>query len=59
MFEKINPRETFTKVISLRDILLLIGIFSLGYGLYMVNPWISFTICGVLIMSGGLFMKEK
>ena len=47
------------KKINLRDCLLLIGLGILGYGLYLFAPWISFTVCGILILVGGFFMERE
>lgn len=59
MLEKINLKNAILKIISLRDTLLIVGMLSLGYGLYMVKPWISFVVCGGLLIFGGLIMQEK
>jgi hypothetical protein len=40
-----------------RDILILSGLSMLGYGLYLLYPWLSFTVCGTLILAGGFFMR--
>ena len=58
MFGKINSKNIPLKKISLRDILLVCGLTSLGYGLYQFKPWVAYTVCGVLVMVAGFFMKE-
>lgn len=59
MFGNINPKNIPFKKISLRDILLASGLSFMGYGLYQFKPWLSFTICGVIVLAGGFFMKEN
>lgn len=43
--------------ISFRDVLLVTGLTLIGVGLYLFAPWLSFTVCGVVIFAGGFFMK--
>jgi len=45
------------KEISFRDVLLVSGLALIGVGLYLFAPWVSFTVCGVIIFAGGFFMK--
>ena len=45
--------------ITLRDVLIIIGLSLIGVGLYLFLPWVSFTVCGALILVGGFFMQEK
>jgi hypothetical protein len=47
------------KEISFRDVLLVSGLTLIGVGLYLFLPWVSFTVCGVIIFAGGFFMGEK
>ena len=47
------------KLIVFRDILLLCGFFLLGYGLWLFMPCVSYSVCGILLMSAGYFMSEK
>jgi hypothetical protein len=51
--------KKFLGAITFRDFLLVGGISLMGYGLYLFIPWVSFTVCGVLILAGGFFMSEK
>ena len=44
---------------GLRDILFLLGLGLFGYGLYIFTPWISFTVCGAILMIVGWAMQEK
>lgn len=59
MFGKINPQNIPTKKISFRDLLIVVGFFSLSYGLYQFKPWISYTVCGFLVLIAGFYMKEN
>lgn len=47
------------KAITLRDVLIIIGLSLIGVGLYLFLPWVSLTVCGALILVGGFFMQEK
>lgn len=38
------------------DLLSLIGLALLGYGLFLFIPWVSFSICGLLLIAGGVKM---
>lgn len=31
----------------------------MGYGLYLFSPWVSYTVCGGLLIAGGLFMGDR
>ena len=42
----------------LRDVLILIGLSLLFHGLYLLYPWLSYTVLGILILLGGFFMGE-
>ena len=44
--------------ISLRDVLLVSGLASIGVGLYLFAPWLSFTVVGCLLLGGGFLMRE-
>jgi hypothetical protein len=46
------------KLISKRDFLLVFGLCLLGYGLYLFAPWVSFAVCGAIVLAGGFFMSE-
>lgn len=50
--------EALINAVSGRDILILSGLSLLGYGLYLLYPWLSFTVCGALILAGGFLMGE-
>jgi hypothetical protein len=38
------------------DILAIAGLGLLGYGLYLYDPRISFTVCGAIMLSGGVYL---
>jgi len=44
---------------DIRDPIVLGGLAMTGYGLYLLHPWVSFTICGALLMAGGILMERK
>jgi hypothetical protein len=43
-------------VIDLRDCFVFGGLGLLGYGLYLFRPWVSFTICGTILLAIGIFI---
>lgn len=38
------------------DVCLFGGFALLGYGLWLYLPWLSYVVCGGVLMSIGLFM---
>ena len=46
-------------LIDVRDIFLFSGLFILSYGLWLLAPWIGFSVGGFLLMILGLLMKGK
>jgi len=38
----------------LPEILSVAGLFSLGYGLYIFEPWVAFSVVGSLLIIAGL-----
>jgi len=60
MFKKILPPKIPFPKISLRDIFLISGVILLGYGLWLLYPWLGYAVCGLLFLIVGLFfMKEN
>jgi len=45
LFKRIN--------IATSDMMAASGLLLLGYGLYLFAPWVSFSICGLLLLAGG------
>ena len=35
------------------------GLILLGYGLFLYLPWVSFSVCGVILMATGWLMGGK
>lgn len=44
---------------DIRDAIVLGGLALMGYGLHLVRPWLSFTVCGALLMAGGILMERR
>ena len=42
---------------DMRDFLLFSGLFILSYGLWLLSPWIGYSVGGLLLMLIALFMK--
>ena len=38
----------------LPDLLAIIGLCLLGYGLFLFHPWVSFSACGALLIAAGV-----
>lgn len=47
------------KRIDIRDVMFLGGLLALGYGLYLKAPWVSFAVCGSILMVSGYIMRDK
>jgi hypothetical protein len=45
-------------VLDVRLFLFLGGLIMFGYGLYQYSPWISFTVCGLILMLMGWMMGD-
>ena len=45
------------KSFDIRDVFVFGGLALLGYGLYLFEPWISFSVCGGLLMIIGYVMR--
>ena len=39
--------------VGLREILLIVGLCLLWYGLFLFLPWVSFSVCGALLLAAG------
>jgi len=44
---------------DVRDFFVLGGLALLGYGLFLFRPWVSFSVCGCILMLIGYFMKDR
>jgi len=40
--------------LNVRDFFIFGGLFLLGYGLFLYIPWVSYAICGLILMLLGL-----
>ena len=38
----------------LPDLICLTGLGFLGYGLFLFSPWVSYSVCGGILILGGL-----
>lgn len=43
----------------LHDVLIILGVLMLGIGLWMLYPWLSLTVVGVLITAFGLLLAKN
>ena len=44
---------------DIRDFFVLAGIGSIFYGVYMVNQWLAFVVCGSIVLLLGFLMGNK
>jgi len=44
--------------IDLRDVLLVAGLLLLWWGLFLFLPWVSYSVCGSLLLIAGYFMPQ-
>lgn len=44
---------------DIRIVLFFGGLILLGYGLFLYLPWVSFSVCGVILMATGWLMGGK
>ena len=44
------------KAVDLRDCFVFGGLILLGYGLYLFRPWVSFAVCGAILLAIGIFI---
>lgn len=51
--------ESMKFEIDVRDVFLFTGWGMVAYGLWLLAPWIGFTIGGLLLMLMALLMKGK
>lgn len=40
----------------LPDVIAISGLSLLGYGLYLFIPWVSFAVCGALLIVAGVLL---
>jgi len=43
----------------LPDAISICGISLIGYGLFIFEPWVSFTVVGALVLLFGLFLGKR
>lgn len=47
------------KAVDVRDFFIFGGIALLGYGLWMLYPWLGFTAMGGIFLGLGLFVGKR
>lgn len=47
------------KTIDVRDVLVFGGLGMLGYGLYLFQPWVGWTVTGGILMGLGIFVGKR
>jgi hypothetical protein len=51
--------KVLADALDIRDFILLGGLGMLGYGLYLLDPWIAFTVCGALLVVLSILMRAR
>ena len=44
---------------DIRPVFFFSGLILLGYGLFLYLPWVSFSVCGLILMVIGWVMGDK
>lgn len=47
------------KAVDIQDFFIFGGLALLGYGLWMLYPWLGFTVPGAILMCFGLFFVKR
>ena len=50
---------TLFRAIDIRDILVFGGLGLLGYGLWLLRPWLGFAVAGAVLMGIGYLMRDE
>lgn len=45
--------------LDIRDFFVFGGLSMLGYGLYLLRPWLGFAVAGAILMVIGYLMRDK
>lgn len=48
-----------SKAIDIRDVLVFGGLGLLGYGLWLLQPWLGFAVSGAVLMGIGYLMRDE
>ena len=51
--------STMWDAFDIRIVLFFGGLGLLFYGLFLYLPWVSFSVCGVILMATGWLMRGK
>ena len=51
--------RAFWSSLDIRDFFFVGGLTMLGYGLYLLRPWLAFAVCGFMLMLTGYAMRGK
>jgi hypothetical protein len=43
---------------DIRPVFFFGGLLMLGYGLFLYLPWVSFSVCGLILMAVGYLMRS-
>jgi hypothetical protein len=54
-----NKISKITSIFGLRDLFVFGGLGLVGYGIWQVNQWLAFVVCGAILMLLGLGLLQK
>jgi len=46
-------------ILGVREVLMIIGLGLVAYGLYLFVPWVSYSVTGCFLMAGGFFLRDE
>ena len=50
---------TAKKEFDIRDLFVFGGLFLMGYGLFLLRPWLGFAVSGFILVIIGLFLGKR
>ena len=51
--------EAFKNAVDGRDFLFCLGLLMLGYGLFLLRPWLGFSVPGAIMVCISLFIGQR
>ena len=51
--------KTAYAALDIRDLFLIVGLAMLGYGLYLLRPWLGFSVPGAIMILLSLFVGKR
>jgi len=51
--------KSISSFFDIRDIFVFAGIAGIGYGLYLLRPWLGISVSGAILFYIGLFHGQR